>query len=117
MQFGQPIGSFQAVKHHCANMAINVEASRAASKAAAAELDGDFDGWRTTANITASYVGPACSEVCALAMRVHGGIGFTWEHDTHLLMKRAKLDEMLFGRPSWYRLRLADEVFPMLVTT
>ena len=117
MQFGKPIGSFQAVKHHCANMAVNVEASRAATAAAASELDADPTGWSTTAGITASYVGPACSEVCALAMRVHGGIGFTWEHDTHLQMKRVKLDEVLFGRPSWHRRRLADAVFPTLVTT
>ena len=117
MQFGKPIGSFQAVKHHCANMAVNVEASRAATTAAASELDDHPAGWSTTAGITASYVGPACSEVCALAMRVHGGIGFTWEHDTHLWMKRVKLDEVLFGRPSWHRRRLADAVFPTLVTT
>jgi alkylation response protein AidB-like acyl-CoA dehydrogenase len=117
MQFGKPIGSFQAIKHHCANMAVNVEASRAATRAAASELDDHPAGWSTTAGITASYVGPACSEVCALAMRVHGGIGFTWEHDTHLWMKRVKLDEVLFGRPSWHRRRLADAVFPTLVTT
>jgi alkylation response protein AidB-like acyl-CoA dehydrogenase len=117
LQFGKPIGSFQAVKHHCANMAINVEASRAATTGGASELDGDPAGWSIAADVTASYVGPACSEVCALAMRVHGGIGFTWEHDTHLQMKRVKLDEVLFGRPSWHRRRLADAVFPTLVTT
>jgi alkylation response protein AidB-like acyl-CoA dehydrogenase len=116
-QFGKPIGSFQAVKHHCANMAVNVEASRAATTAAALSLDDDPAGWTTTAGIIASYVGPACSEVCALAMRVHGGIGFTWEHDTHRQMKRVKLDEVLFGRPSWHRRRLADAVFPTLPTT
>jgi alkylation response protein AidB-like acyl-CoA dehydrogenase len=115
-QFGKAIGSFQAVKHHCANMAINVEACRSATNAALVELDDDPDGGRTTAGVVASFVGPACSEVCALAMRVHGGIGFTWEHMTHLLMKRAKLDAVLFGRPSWHRQRLADAVFPTLVT-
>ncbi len=114
IQFGRPIGSFQAVKHHCANMAVAVEASRATTKAAATDLDGEPAGWRTTAGITASYVGPACSEVCALAMRVHAGIGFTWEHDTHMWMKRAKLDEVLFGRPAWHRRRLADDMFPVL---
>ena len=114
-QFGKPIGTFQGVKHHCANMAVSVEASRAATRAAAAELDSDHSGWTTTAGITASYVGPACSEVCGLAMRVHGGIGFTWEHDTHLWLKRVKLDEVLFGSPSWHRRRLADAVFPSLV--
>jgi alkylation response protein AidB-like acyl-CoA dehydrogenase len=114
-QFGKPIGSFQAVKHHCANMAIAVEASRAATGAAAGELDGDPSGWARTAAITSSYVGPACSEACALGLLVHGGIGFTWEQDSHLYLKRAKLDELLFGRPSWHRRRLADAVFPALV--
>ena len=106
-QFGKPIGSFQAVKHHCANMAIAVEASRAAASAAAGALDGDPSGWPTNAAVTSSYVGPACTEACALGLRVHGGIGFTWEHDSHLYLKRAKLDEVLFGTPSWHRRRLA----------
>ncbi len=116
MQFGKPIGSFQAVKHHCANMAISVEASRAATRAAADQLDGDPAGWAATAAVTASYVGPACAEACALGLLVHGGIGFTWEHDAHLYLKRAKLDEVLFGTPAWYRRRLADLTFPGLVT-
>jgi alkylation response protein AidB-like acyl-CoA dehydrogenase len=115
MQFGRPIGSFQAVKHHCANMAIAVEASRAAARAAAQALDGDPDGWARASSIAASYVGPACSEACALELRVHGGIGFTWEHDAHLHLKRVKLDEVLFGSPSWHRRRLADLVFKEIV--
>ena len=106
-QFGKPIGTFQAVKHHCANMAIGVQASRAAVAAAAETLDDDPTEWPTSAAVTSSYVGPACSEVCALGLRVHGGIGFTWEHDSHLYLKRAKLDEVLFGTPSWHRRRLA----------
>jgi len=113
-QFGRPIGSFQAVKHHCADMAIAVEASRAATRAAAEALDGGLGAWATTAAITSSYVGPACSHACALALLVHGGIGFTWEHDSHLYLKRAKLDEVLFGTPSWHRRRLADAAFPAL---
>jgi alkylation response protein AidB-like acyl-CoA dehydrogenase len=116
-QFGRPIGSFQAVKHHCADMAIAVEAGRAAVNAAAEALDGDPAGWATAAAITASYVGPAAANVCDLALRVHGGIGFTWEHDCHLLLKRAKLDEVLFGTPSWHRRRLAGAAFPALVAS
>jgi alkylation response protein AidB-like acyl-CoA dehydrogenase len=116
-QFGKPIGSFQAVKHHCADMAISVEASRAATAAAAVALDGDPAEWTTTAAVTASYVGPACAEVCALGLLVHGGIGFTWEHESHLYLKRVKLDEVLFGTPSWHRRRLADAVFPSLVAS
>jgi alkylation response protein AidB-like acyl-CoA dehydrogenase len=116
-QFGKPIGTFQAVKHHCANMAIGVHASRAAVAAAAGALDGDPTDWPARAAVTSSYVGPACSEVCALGLLVHGGIGFTWEHDSHLYLKRAKLDEVLFGTPSWHRRRLAqtlvDRVAPM----
>ncbi len=115
VQFGKPIGSFQAVKHHCANMAIAVESSRAASRAAADQLDGEPAGWAAAAAVTASYVGPACAEACALGLLVHGGIGFTWEHDIHLYLKRAKLDEVLFGTPSWHRRRLADLAFPALL--
>jgi alkylation response protein AidB-like acyl-CoA dehydrogenase len=110
VQFGKPIGSFQAVKHHCANMAIAVEASRAAVRAASEALDGDPRGWATTSAVTSSYVGPACAAACELALRVHGGIGFTWEHDSHLYLKRVKLDEVLFGTPSWHRRRLARTV-------
>jgi alkylation response protein AidB-like acyl-CoA dehydrogenase len=115
-QFGKPIGTFQAVKHHCANMAIATESSRAATRAAAEALDDDSGAWVTTAAITSSYVGPACSRVCELALLVHGGIGFTSEHDSHLFLKRAKLDEVLFGTPSWHRRLLADAVFPALVS-
>jgi alkylation response protein AidB-like acyl-CoA dehydrogenase len=116
-QFGKPIGSFQAVKHHCADMAIAVEASRAATRAACEALDGDPAGWATAAAVTSSYVGPACSNVCATGLQVHGGIGFTWEHDSHLFLKRTKLDEVLFGTPSWHRRRLASAVFPALVAS
>jgi alkylation response protein AidB-like acyl-CoA dehydrogenase len=116
-QFGKPIGSFQAVKHHCADMAIGVEAGRAATRAAADALDGDRTEWATTAAITSSYAGPACSTVCALGLLVHGGIGFTWEHDSHLYLKRVKLDEVLFGTPSWHRRRLASAVFPSLAAS
>ena len=81
------------------------------------DLDGDPAEWATTAAITSSYVGPACADACALALLVHGGIGFTWEHDSHLYLKRVKLDEVLFGTPSWHRRRLADTVFPALVAS
>jgi alkylation response protein AidB-like acyl-CoA dehydrogenase len=116
-QFGKPIGSFQAVKHHCADMAIAVAASRAATRGAMEDLDGDAADWPTIAAITSSYVSPACADACARALLVHGGIGFTWEHDSHLYLKRVKLDEVLFGTPSWHRRRLADAVFPTLVAS
>jgi alkylation response protein AidB-like acyl-CoA dehydrogenase len=111
MQFGKPIGSFQAIKHHCANMSIVVETTRAASQGAAAALDTeDARGWTRHGDLAASFVGPECRTACALAMRVHGGIGFTWEHDAHLYTKRATLDELLFGTAKWHRRRITDDL-------
>jgi alkylation response protein AidB-like acyl-CoA dehydrogenase len=110
VQFGKPIGTFQAVKHHCANIAIAVTASGAAVRSACDALDGDPREWSTRAAVASSFVGPACADACALALRVHGGIGFTWEHDSHLYLKRTQLDQVLFGTPSWHRRRLASAV-------
>jgi alkylation response protein AidB-like acyl-CoA dehydrogenase len=110
-QFGRPIGSFQAVKHHCANMAVNVVASRAAVEAACALVDDPTADLARAIAVVKSYAAQACSEACGLAIQVHGGIGFTWESDVHPFFKRAKLDEMLFGSPRFHRRRLADLVF------
>ena len=110
MQFGRPIGSFQAVKHHCANMLIAVEATRAAVAHAADALDDPAEDLHGAASVAKSFSGPACSEVCQTAVQVHGGIGFTWEHDAHLYLKRAKLNEALFGSTSWHRRRLASQL-------
>lgn len=110
VQFGRPIGSFQAVKHHCANMLISVESSRAAVAHASDTLDDPLGDIVSAVAVAKSYASPACAEVCHTAIQVHGGIGFTWEHDAHLYLKRAKLDEALFGSVSWHRRRLADSV-------
>jgi alkylation response protein AidB-like acyl-CoA dehydrogenase len=112
VQFGKPIGSFQAVKHHCANMLVAVEGSRAAVRDAIDALDDPGSDLPFAAAVASSYVGPAASGVCGLSVQVHGGIGFTWEHDAHLCLKRAKLDEAWFGTPAWHRRHLADTVFP-----
>ena len=114
VQFGKPIGSFQAVKHHCADMVIAVEASRAAVRAAIEALGAPEAEADLAADVVASYCGPACSRACGLAIQVHGGIGFTWEHDAHLFLKRAKLDETLFASPAWHRRRMAATVFPTI---
>jgi alkylation response protein AidB-like acyl-CoA dehydrogenase len=106
-QFGRPIGSFQAVKHHCANMLIAVEASRAATSFATDVLDDTGADVGEAASVVKSYGGPACADACQLAVQVHGGIGFTWEHDAHLYLKRTKLDEALYGSTGWHRRRLA----------
>ncbi len=108
-QFERPIGSFQAVKHHLANMLVDVESSRAAATIAIDALDGGDDP-RSAAAIATSFAGPACTRVAHTAVQVFGGIGFTWEHDAHLFLKRVRLDEALFGTPAWHRQHLAAEL-------
>ncbi|MFE4499107.1 acyl-CoA dehydrogenase family protein [Rhodococcus sp. NPDC056743] len=108
-QFGQPIGSFQSVKHHCANMALSIEASRAALWAAAVALDGKDPGVRARAvAAAAAFTGDGTSSAAQTALQVHGGIGFTWEHDLHLLIRRIKVDELLDGSVSYHRRRLVN---------
>lgn len=96
-QFGRPIGSFQAVKHMCAEMFVEVESSRALAWAAAwyDSVDADDLGRRAAqakARCTRSAV-----EVASTAIQVHGGIGFTWEHPLHYYLKRAKASSLLYG--------------------
>jgi hypothetical protein len=106
-QFGAPIGSFQAVKHHCADMAVGVEAARSALWAAALTLDhaGD-DGWSRAASAAAAFAKSAASMVASTALQVHGGIGFTWEHDLHLFLRRIKVDEAFDGTVAEHRAAL-----------
>jgi len=97
-QFGAPIGSFQAVKHHCADMAVAVEAARASLWAGALALDTVAGAARSrAASAAAAYAKSAASRVAGDALQVHGGIGFTWEHDLHLLLRRIKVDEAFDG--------------------
>jgi alkylation response protein AidB-like acyl-CoA dehydrogenase len=106
-QFGAAIGSFQAVKHHCADMAVGVEAGRAALWAAALSLDGAPDDARSrTSSAAVAYAKSAASEVAGTALQVHGGIGFTWEHDLHLFLRRIKVDEALDGTVTEHRAAL-----------
>jgi hypothetical protein len=106
-QFGVPIGSFQAVKHHCANMAVGVEAGRSTLWASALSLDaGDGVERRRSASSGAAFAKSAASNVAQLALQVHGGIGFTWEHDLHLLLRRIKVDEAFNGSPAEHRAAL-----------
>jgi alkylation response protein AidB-like acyl-CoA dehydrogenase len=106
VQFGRPIGSFQAVKHRCANMLVEVEGAKSAAYYAAwcaAEVNEELP-------IGASLAKAYCTEVYATAaadnIQVHGGIGFTWEHPAHLYLKRAKSSELLLGDPATHRDRL-----------
>jgi len=108
-QFGVPIGSFQAVKHHCADMAVAVEASRAALWAGALALDTVIGADRSrAASAAAAYAKSAAARVAGDALQVHGGIGFTWEHDLHLLLRRIKVDEAFNGTVADHRAALVS---------
>ncbi|MDT5274635.1 MAG: hypothetical protein QOG95_1567, partial [Mycobacterium sp.] len=106
-QFGAPIGSFQAVKHHCADMAVAVEAGRASLWAAALALDTAPAAARSrAASAAAAYTKSAAARVAGTALQVHGGIGFTWEHDLHLFLRRIKVDEAFNGSVAEHRAAL-----------
>jgi alkylation response protein AidB-like acyl-CoA dehydrogenase len=105
IQFGRAIGSFQAVKHRCADMLVLVEGARSAAVHAAESIGS------TDLSLAASVAKMACSEaflqIALDNMRIHGGIGFTWEHDAHLYVRRAKASELIFGSPDHHAQRLA----------
>jgi len=107
VQFGQPIGSFQAIKHRCADMVVDVEGMRSATWYAAWALsagDPDASAAASTAKVWSS---DAAKRVMASGLQVHGGIGFTWEHDLHLYMKRSQFDRLSYGDAVFHRERLA----------
>ncbi|MBP2367720.1 acyl-CoA dehydrogenase family protein [Pseudonocardia parietis] len=112
VQFGRPIGSFQAIKHRCADLLVEVEAARSALQHAAA-LAADRDGTdpgdlAVAAAVCGAWCGQAYTRVAKETIQIHGGVGYTWEHDAHLYLKRAKSSELLFGSPAAHRARLAD---------
>jgi alkylation response protein AidB-like acyl-CoA dehydrogenase len=96
-QFGRPIGSYQAVSHRCAQMLLEVEGSRSASYYGAWTADAEPDTLALAASMAKAYASDAGWRVCTSSLQVHGGIGFTWEHDLHFFLKRAKVDGVLYG--------------------
>jgi alkylation response protein AidB-like acyl-CoA dehydrogenase len=108
VQFGQPIGSFQAVKHRCADMLVDVEGMRSTAYHAAWSIAANDPGASVAASTAKAWAGDAARRVMASGLQVHGGIGFTWEHDLHLHLKRAQLEAMTFGTPVRHRERLAQ---------
>ena len=106
-QFGRPIGSFQAVKHSCAEMLLLVESGRSAAYAARDLLDDPDAELSRPATIAKVAASRAYTEVATRAIQVFGGMGFTWEHPAHLHLKRAKSSELLFGTPDEHLDRLA----------
>jgi alkylation response protein AidB-like acyl-CoA dehydrogenase len=109
-QFGRPIGSFQAIKHKCADMLVQVESAKSAAYYAAWAATADEAELALAAPLAKSYCSEAYFFCAAENIQIHGGIGFTWEHDAHLYFKRAKSSELLFGDPAFHRASLADRL-------
>jgi alkylation response protein AidB-like acyl-CoA dehydrogenase len=110
VQFGRPIGSFQAIKHKCADMLLEVESAKSAAYYAAwcaAELNDELP---EVACLAKAYCSEAYFHSAAENIQIHGGIGFTWEHPAHLYFKRAKSSELLFGDPTYHRELLAQRL-------
>jgi alkylation response protein AidB-like acyl-CoA dehydrogenase len=106
VQFGRPVGSFQAVKHKCADMRIWAQASAAATYYAAMALDSDHADTEHAVSVAKAYVSDAVNRVAGHALQLHGGIGFTWEHDLHLYLRRARANALLSGDVTYHRERL-----------
>lgn len=102
MQFGQPIGAFQAIKHRCADMAVAVEAGRSAAYYAFWAVAEDAPDRGRASSMAKAYCGEVARDVCNQAIQIHGGMGFTWELGLHRFLRRAKVLEHGFGNHSWH---------------
>jgi alkylation response protein AidB-like acyl-CoA dehydrogenase len=109
-QFGKPIGQFQAVQHHCANMLLMTESARSAVYYAAWLMGNDPAEAPVAVSIAKAYASDGYREVGNLAVQVHGGIGFTWDENIHFYYKRAKASELMFGDAIYHRERIAHLV-------
>jgi len=110
VQFGRPIGSFQAIKHKCADMLLEVESAKSAAYYGmwcAAEMNDELP---SVASLAKAYCSEAYFHAAAENIQIHGGIGFTWEHPAHLYFKRAKSSELMFGDPTYHRELLAQRI-------
>jgi alkylation response protein AidB-like acyl-CoA dehydrogenase len=110
IQFGRPIGSFQAIKHKCADMLLEVESAKSAAYYAGWAAAEDNDELPVVASLAKAYCSEAYFHAAAENIQIHGGIGFTWEHDAHLYFKRAKSSEILFGDATYHRELLAQRI-------
>lgn len=109
-QFGRPIGSFQAIKHKCADMLVAVESARSAARCAADAVAAGDPERELLAGLAKVVCSEAFSKCATDNIQIHGGIGFTWEHPAHLYYKRAKSAEVHFGSPNYHRERLTRRV-------
>jgi alkylation response protein AidB-like acyl-CoA dehydrogenase len=110
VQFGRPIGSFQAIKHKCADMLLEVESSKSAAYYSAWAAAEDNEELPVVASLAKAYCSDAYFHAAAENIQIHGGIGFTWEHDAHLYFKRAKSSEILLGDATYHRELLAQRI-------
>jgi alkylation response protein AidB-like acyl-CoA dehydrogenase len=108
--FGRPIGAYQAVKHRAADMLVDVENSKSLTYYAAWAMDEGAPEGPLAVSMAKAYVSDAYRRVAAAGIQLHGGIGFTWEHDLHLYFKRAKGSEFAFGDATYHRERVAELV-------
>jgi alkylation response protein AidB-like acyl-CoA dehydrogenase len=109
-QFGRPIGAYQAVSHRCAQMLLETENARSAVYGAAWAADAEPESLPLAASMAKAYASDAGWRVPDASIQVHGGIGFTWEHDLHFFLKRGRSNAAIFGDAKWHRERVADAV-------
>jgi alkylation response protein AidB-like acyl-CoA dehydrogenase len=110
VQFGRPIGSFQAIKHKCADMLLEVESGKSAAYYASWAAAEDNDELPVVAALSKAYCSEAYFHAAAENIQIHGGIGFTWEHPAHLYFKRAKSSEIFLGDATYHRELLAQRI-------
>jgi alkylation response protein AidB-like acyl-CoA dehydrogenase len=110
VQFGRPIGTFQAIKHIAADMVAATTLARVGTHYAAWASDTETDDREVAAAMAKSYAAEAAIHVTADTIQIHGGVGFTWDCDAHLYYKRAKANDLMLGRQGWQRARVADLV-------
>lgn len=106
-QFGRPIGTFQALQHRCADLAVAVEAAASTAWYAAWAAGADPAGAAVAAPLAKAYCARVFRHVAGEMIQLHGGIGFTWEHPAHRYLKRATSTDLLFGGPAWVRATVA----------
>ncbi len=111
VQFGRPIGSFQAIQHSLVDMALTHEEAAAAVAYAAMCIDADDGARHRAVHVAKAQAGLAARHAARHGIQVHGGIGFTWEHDLHLRLRRAYADDAQCGTHEWHLDRLADLLF------
>ncbi|HZV10137.1 MAG TPA: acyl-CoA dehydrogenase, partial [Novosphingobium sp.] len=110
VQFGRPIGSFQAYKHRLADMMIEIEQARSAVYWAACALDEGSDEAPLALHAAKSFAADTFFMCAGNMIQLHGGIGFTWEHDAHLFFKRARALQSMLGNGNWHRERIAGMI-------